>query len=46
MTENSFALDMVATYRQTLEGRLLDCNEACAKMLGYSSREEHTTTSS
>jgi diguanylate cyclase (GGDEF)-like protein/PAS domain S-box-containing protein len=40
MTENSFALDMVATYRQTLEGRLLDCNDACARMLGYSNREE------
>jgi diguanylate cyclase (GGDEF)-like protein/PAS domain S-box-containing protein len=40
MTENSFALDMVAIYRQTLEGRLLDCNETCARMLGYESREE------
>lgn len=40
MTENSFALDMVAIYRQTLDGRLLDCNEACARMLGYSSRDE------
>ena len=40
MTENSFALDMVAIFRQTLDGRLLDCNEACARMLGYSSREE------
>src|SRR5688572_23441272 len=44
MTENSFALDMVATYRQTLEGRLLDCNDACARMLGYSSREELLAT--
>lgn len=40
MTENSFALDMVAIYRQTLDGRLLDCNEACARMLGYDTREE------
>lgn len=40
MTENSFALDMVAIYRQTLEGRLLECNDACARMLGYASREE------
>ena len=44
MTENSFALDMVAIYRQTLEGRLLECNEACARMLGYSSRDELLST--
>jgi diguanylate cyclase (GGDEF)-like protein/PAS domain S-box-containing protein len=44
MTENSFALDMVATYRQTLDGRLLDCNEACARILGYASREELLAT--
>lgn len=40
MTEDTFALDMVATYRQTLDGRLLDCNEECARILGYSSKEE------
>ncbi|HUP45626.1 MAG TPA: EAL domain-containing protein [Thermoanaerobaculia bacterium] len=40
MTENSFALDMVAIYRQTLDGRLLECNDACARMLGYENREE------
>ena len=40
MTDQSFALDMVAIYRQTLDGRLLECNEACARMLGYSSRDE------
>ncbi len=40
VTENSFALDMVAIYRQTPDGRLLDCNQTCAKMLGYASREE------
>jgi diguanylate cyclase (GGDEF)-like protein len=40
MTEQPFALDMVAVLRQTPDGRLLDCNEACAHMLGYSSREE------
>ena len=34
MTEDTFALDMVAIYRQTLDGRLLDCNEACARILG------------
>ncbi len=40
MTEDTFALDMVAIYRQTLDGRLLDCNEACARILGYSSKED------
>lgn len=40
MAEYSFALDMVAIYRQTADGRLLDCNEACARMLGYATREE------
>ncbi|MBK5258733.1 MAG: EAL domain-containing protein [Thermoanaerobaculia bacterium] len=40
MTEDSFALDMVAVYRQTLDGQLLECNEACARMLGFSSSEE------
>ena len=40
MTENSYALDMVAIYRQTLDGRLLDCNDACARMLGYDNRDE------
>src|SRR5688500_11327487 len=40
MTDNSYALDMVAIYRQTLDGRLLDCNDACARMLGYANRDE------
>ncbi len=44
MTENSFALDMVAVYRQTLDGQLLECNEACAHMLGFSSSEELLAT--
>jgi diguanylate cyclase (GGDEF)-like protein len=40
MAEQSFALDMVAVFRQTPDGRLLDCNEACARMLGFASRDE------
>ena len=40
MTDQSFALDMVAIYRQTLDGRLLECNDACARMLGFGSRDE------
>ena len=43
MSEHSFALDMVAIYRQTPDGRLLDCNDACARMLGYASRDELLT---
>src|SRR5438876_12262905 len=40
MADQPFALDMVAVFRQTPDGRLLDCNDACARMLGYASREE------
>ncbi len=43
MTEQPFAVDMVAILRQTLDGRLLDCNDACASMLGYESRDELLT---
>jgi diguanylate cyclase (GGDEF)-like protein len=31
---------MVAVFRQTPEGHLLDCNDECARILGYASREE------
>ena len=44
MTEDKFALDMVGIYRQTLDGRLLDCNEACARILGYASKDELLTS--
>ncbi|HVR42035.1 MAG TPA: EAL domain-containing protein [Thermoanaerobaculia bacterium] len=30
----------VGVYRQGLDGRLVDCNEACARILGYDSPEE------
>ncbi|MGH9459437.1 MAG: putative bifunctional diguanylate cyclase/phosphodiesterase [Thermoanaerobaculia bacterium] len=30
----------IGAYRQTMDGRLLDCNEACATILGYDSRDE------
>jgi diguanylate cyclase (GGDEF)-like protein/PAS domain S-box-containing protein len=44
MPENhAFAAELVPVYRQTLDGRLLDCNTACARMLGYGSREELLT---
>src|SRR5438552_9709446 len=32
--------EMVAVFRQTPEGRLLDCNDECARILGYASRDE------
>jgi len=32
--------EMVAVFRQTPEGRLLDCNNECARILGYASRGE------
>ncbi len=34
------ATEMVAVFRQTPEGHLLDCNDVCAHMLGFASREE------
>lgn len=34
------ATEMVAVFRQTPEGHLLDCNDECARVLGYSSRED------
>ena len=32
--------DLVGLFRQSLGGPLLDCNDACAQMLGYASRDE------
>jgi len=40
----SLANEMVAIFRQTPEGHLLDCNEECARILGYASREELLNT--
>ncbi|HEY6842722.1 MAG TPA: EAL domain-containing protein [Thermoanaerobaculia bacterium] len=37
---DALANDMVAVFRQTPEGHLLDCNDTCAQILGYGSREE------
>ena len=36
----SFVNEVVAVCRQTPDGRLLDCNDACAMMLGYRDRED------
>jgi len=35
-----FERNLAGVYRNTLDGRIVDCNEACARMFGYSSREE------
>jgi len=36
----TFADDVVAILRQTPEGALLECNDACARMLGYADAAE------
>ncbi|HVT45517.1 MAG TPA: PAS domain S-box protein [Thermoanaerobaculia bacterium] len=35
-----FERNLAGVYRNTLDGRILDCNDACARIFGYSSREE------
>src|SRR5262249_35904644 len=32
--------DLVGLFRQSLVGRVLDCNDTCAQILGYGSRDE------
>jgi len=35
-----FERSLAGVYRITLDGRILDCNDACARILGYRSRDE------
>jgi diguanylate cyclase (GGDEF)-like protein/PAS domain S-box-containing protein len=35
-----FERNLAGVYRNTIDGRILDCNEALARSLGYDSREE------
>jgi len=35
-----FERNLAGVYRNTIDGRILDCNEALAQILGFSSREE------
>jgi PAS domain-containing protein len=35
-----FEGELTAVYRSTVDGRILDCNEALVRALGYGSREE------
>jgi diguanylate cyclase (GGDEF)-like protein len=37
---DNLANEMVAVFRQTPEGHLLDCNDQCARILGYPSPDE------
>ncbi len=37
-----FDRNLAGVYRATIDGRILDCNNACAKILGFSSRNELT----
>jgi PAS domain S-box-containing protein len=36
-----FERSLAGVYRITLDGTILDCNDACSRILGYNSREEH-----
>jgi PAS domain S-box-containing protein len=38
-----FERSLAGVYQTTIEGKLLDCNEACARMLGYTSRQDCLT---
>ncbi|HEX9161798.1 MAG TPA: EAL domain-containing protein [Thermoanaerobaculia bacterium] len=43
-----FERNLAGVYRSTFDGRFLDCNDSCARIFGYSSREEllkHNATS-
>ncbi|HET8648114.1 MAG TPA: diguanylate cyclase, partial [Vicinamibacteria bacterium] len=35
-----FERNLAGVFRSTLDGRVLDCNDACARMLGYDSRPD------
>jgi diguanylate cyclase (GGDEF)-like protein/PAS domain S-box-containing protein len=37
---NLFERNLAGVYRTTVDGRILDCNDACARIFGYDSREE------
>src|SRR6266850_1833883 len=39
-SDSASTSDLVGLFRQSLAGRIVDCNDACAQMLGYPSRED------
>jgi two-component system sensor histidine kinase/response regulator len=38
-----FERSLAGVYRSTMDGRILDVNEACFRIFGYASRDEHLT---
>ena len=40
-----FERNLAGVYRSTPEGRILDCNDACARVFGFDSREEFLASS-
>jgi diguanylate cyclase (GGDEF)-like protein/PAS domain S-box-containing protein len=44
--QSFFERSLAGVFRQTLDGRLVDCNEACANILGYESPEDLLNTAS
>lgn len=39
-SDSASTTDLVGLFRQSLAGRIVDCNDACAQMLGYPTRED------
>ncbi|MDE3180120.1 MAG: PAS domain-containing protein [Acidobacteriota bacterium] len=39
-----FERNLAGVYRATLDGKVIDCNEASSRMFGFGSRDEHLTT--
>ena len=39
-SDSASTSDLVGLFRQSLAGRILDCNDTCAQILGYATREE------
>ena len=37
---NLFERNLAGVFRTTVDGKILDCNDACARIFGYTSREE------
>jgi diguanylate cyclase (GGDEF)-like protein/PAS domain S-box-containing protein len=44
--QSFFERNLAGVFRQTLDGRLVDCNDACASILGYDSPEDLLNTAS
>ena len=42
-SDSASTSDLVGLFRQSLAGRIVDCNDACAQMLGHPSRDDLLT---